>query len=565
MKSVYKLVLSDGYNLCRAVQADDTKFLQDIDWSNEDLTISALESGVMNQSILMDGLANSSNETVLALLEATPCISRYINLKEPYRGNTPLILSTSKGWSYSRDNDKSKVPHSVVIKKLIEKGAHVNATDAYGRTALHYAYLHRDKEAINYLIQHGALVNVKDLQGQTPLQYLSYDYQQAQIILEKATGGRINCTYGLDADRFKPDMLVEIVGDKKSAAQPEIESKASADGKVDKKSPGKLLTYGSLCSAVLKNDAAFLDDIDWSYDKSYMCEQLQSGQMYKSILLCGIANSSNKTVLKLLDATPLIRKYVNLRDKYSEMRPLILATINGWDYSEDGTPTSMVIKKLIEKGADVNSMDKYGRTALHYACVRKDGEAVKYLIANGANTKIEDRNKQTPLDLTLCDYESATKILKEMKFGRHRDRLNLDVTHFNSPNQFKSLRELLDGVGVDGSPAANRLPTLADAENKYKCMVESLAVNGIFNSNASKPDVESKDEVGVDGSPAANRLRERSDAENKCRVESLAVDGIFNSDASKPDGESKKAKTVTFDFNPISSFLEAGEIFRPIF
>eukprot|EP00919_Chromeraceae_sp_WS-2016_P057608 GHVR01136572.1.p1 GENE.GHVR01136572.1~~GHVR01136572.1.p1 ORF type:complete len:140 (-),score=16.10 GHVR01136572.1:176-595(-) len=55
------------------------------------------------------------------------------------------------------------------------------------------------------------------------------------------------------------------------------------------------------------------------------------------------------------------------------------------------------MKLLIEKGADVNEIDTYGRTALFWACEHGELDLVKLLIENGADINHKDKKRETPL------------------------------------------------------------------------------------------------------------------------------------------------------------------------
>ena len=48
------------------------------------------------------------------------------------------------------------------------------------------------------------------------------------------------------------------------------------------------------------------------------------------------------------------------------------------------------IKKLLNKGLDINQKDKYGCTLLHYACQNSDLEIIEYLLQKGANIEIKN-------------------------------------------------------------------------------------------------------------------------------------------------------------------------------
>ncbi|XP_052016969.1 ankyrin repeat and SOCS box protein 8 isoform X2 [Apodemus sylvaticus] len=54
------------------------------------------------------------------------------------------------------------------------------------------------------------------------------------------------------------------------------------------------------------------------------------------------------------------------------------------------------VELLLEKGAEVNALDGYNRTALHYAA-EKDEACVEVLLEYGANPNALDGNRDTPL------------------------------------------------------------------------------------------------------------------------------------------------------------------------
>jgi hypothetical protein len=83
--------------------------------------------------------------------------------------------------------------------------------------------------------------------------------------------------------------------------------------------------------------------------------------------------------------------------------PLTIAAQNGWPE---------VLRELLADvdlglGADVDAVDeKFGGTALHWACQRNDVECVQVLMQNGCDTSIEDKSGYTAYqmaELNNCD------------------------------------------------------------------------------------------------------------------------------------------------------------------
>lgn len=57
------------------------------------------------------------------------------------------------------------------------------------------------------------------------------------------------------------------------------------------------------------------------------------------------------------------------------------------------------IAYLLSKGANIDSVDEHGKTALWWAAFNGKLELVSFLIANGANPNLPDQQEKTPLDI----------------------------------------------------------------------------------------------------------------------------------------------------------------------
>lgn len=83
-----------------------------------------------------------------------------------------------------------------------------------------------------------------------------------------------------------------------------------------------------------------------------------------------------------------------------------------------GEQKEVIVKLLVEKGADMNKKDSRGRTALYAAIEFGNVYAVKLLLENGAKTDVEDKSGLTPLEWAetkpkQTPYPEIIRIIKE--------------------------------------------------------------------------------------------------------------------------------------------------------
>jgi ankyrin repeat protein len=95
-----------------------------------------------------------------------------------------------------------------------------------------------------------------------------------------------------------------------------------------------------------------------------------------------------------------------------------------------------VVKCLIEKGANVKAINKYGQTALHYAAMAGKLEVVKCLVDNGADVTIKDKYDSTALEVAKTDEikDILTNALKNPKSisAKPTDTLQQSLTLFKA-------------------------------------------------------------------------------------------------------------------------------------
>lgn len=67
------------------------------------------------------------------------------------------------------------------------------------------------------------------------------------------------------------------------------------------------------------------------------------------------------------------------------------------------------VKMLVELGANVNKRDRFGWTPLHYAASEGYEKICRYLLRNGANLRVENKDGKFPVEVT--DDEIILRIL----------------------------------------------------------------------------------------------------------------------------------------------------------
>lgn len=111
----------------------------------------------------------------------------------------------------------------------------------------------------------------------------------------------------------------------------------------------------------------------------------------------------------------------------------------------------LIVKYLIEKGADVNAKDSDNKTSLMYAVNAHSNTVLQLLLANGADVNIRDKNGNSPLHIAaLHGFNDTAGIL----VSHHANIDALNAAH-NAPlhtavrNNRKEIVQLLLNNGAD--------------------------------------------------------------------------------------------------------------------
>ncbi len=126
------------------------------------------------------------------------------------------------------------------------------------------------------------------------------------------------------------------------------------------------------------------------------------------------------------------------------------------------------VKELLSSRADVDALDREGRTPLFYAVAEGEFEIASQLIMNGANTNARDREGETPLHVAAREYRPE---LIRLLLANSAD-VDAQDKHGNTP----LFRAVFESRGRGGAIKV-LLAAGADRKrkNKYSVSPEELA------------------------------------------------------------------------------------------
>eukprot|EP01121_Diplochlamys_sp_Union-15-3_P005626 TRINITY_DN15959_c0_g1_i1.p1 TRINITY_DN15959_c0_g1~~TRINITY_DN15959_c0_g1_i1.p1 ORF type:complete len:251 (+),score=51.03 TRINITY_DN15959_c0_g1_i1:84-836(+) len=161
------------------------------------------------------------------------------------------------------------------------------------------------------------------------------------------------------------------------------------------------------------------------------------GDLWKSV-----KEGDEEAALKLLRSS---NKQIDINSKDEENGKTLLheACNRGFEH---------LVRKLLDMGAEVDSIDGSQYTPLHYAVAAGKPNIVKLLLAKGANIEYQGRDNQTPLHraakagknevvLVLLDHKADTKARISAPFSRYND---LTPADFARAFNFNDIAETIE-------------------------------------------------------------------------------------------------------------------------
>ncbi|XP_065584416.1 putative ankyrin repeat protein RF_0381 [Artemia franciscana] len=343
--------------------------------SGADLNIKCLGNSPLHVAAL-----NRNTQTVECLLKS----GTDVNIRNSY-GKTPLYLAALEG-------------HTETVECLIQSGADLNIKcGLLGNSPLHVAALNGNTQTVECLLKSGTDVNIRNSNGKTPLYFAAIEgYTEI-----------VECLIQSDADlNIKSSSLgdspLHVAAWKGNIQMVECLLKSGTDVNI-RNNNGET----PLCLAALEGHTETVECLI----QSGADLNIKSSTEGDSPLHVAAWNGNTQTVECLLKSGT----DVNIRNNYGET-PLFLAFLEGpkenveyliasgadlnINCREDKTQT---VECLLKYGAYVNSKEKDGMTALHYASRNGDKECVATLLEHGSDIDITNINDHTAFDVAVDD------------------------------------------------------------------------------------------------------------------------------------------------------------------
>ncbi len=317
--------------------------------------------------------------------------------------------------------DAAKNGDKEAIRTLLQKGANVNAADADGTIALHWASYRDDIETATLFIKSGAKVNTANDLGATPLWTASQNGSAAmtRLLLEAGANPNMALLSG------ETPLMVAARGGYPSVVEQLIAKGANVNAHGSRSQTALMWAVSQKHPEVVKILLAHHADIQ---TRSEAWKDVEAVPPHGYLEYNRAIPHGGETALMfaarvgdLDSAKLLVAAGANVNDAdASGVSATTLAAHSGF---------SDVVEFLLEKGADPNVAPN-GFTALQEAIMRHDEKSVAALLDHGANANAPLKT-WTPTRRTSKDWNFAPELIGATPFWL--------ASRFAEPNVMKLL------------------------------------------------------------------------------------------------------------------------------
>ena len=329
------------------------------------------------------------------------------------------------------------------VRSLLKQGANVNATQADGATALHWASYRDDLESADLLIRSGANVNARNDLGATPLWAACQNGSESMVGRLLTAGANPNAalllgeTPVMAAARSGSPAVVELLAAKG----------ANVNARAARGQTALMWAVAQKHPEVVKVLIANGADIHARSDSrtEVMAVPPHGYLEYNRAIPHGsdTALIFAARVDDLASAKLLVAAGANVNDEDAwGVSAVVLAAHSGF---------TDVVEFLLEKGANANS-DRAGFTALHEAVMRRDENLVKVLLDHGADANLPVRS-WTPTRRSSRDFNFPPELIGATPFWlaarfTEPEVMRLLVKHGADPLFVLRSERMVEGRGV---------------------------------------------------------------------------------------------------------------------
>jgi ankyrin repeat protein len=299
-------------------------------------------------------------------------------------------VSTDSGWSRSVLVQTIAFDENPKMADLLKNyGADLNHRGKYGQTDAHSSYHYCDH--LKKLLKAGLDLNVKDDFGKNAFFYLPSGFQTEK----KEIDGIVKLLKNSGMDINRHEEITKNTGEYDDFINPLIQAVIEGD---------------YVRTEILLQNGARIEAGAWA---------MQSVTPLHIAAMAG----DYRMVKLLAERGALIEGW-----HYWSKTPLSSAADLGKDYPRDvlrvnhsSEEYAKIVEFLIEKGANVNNIEKYENTPLHHAVEGGCKEIVRILLKHGAKIDAVNYDKESPLDMAKkLGRVRIQKILEEAQKGMRK-------------------------------------------------------------------------------------------------------------------------------------------------
>ncbi len=319
------------------------------------------------------------------------------NLAVPTQLQKAGLARNEKDYDFIKNNRAArlnfiKTADDEELTKLLKMKADFKIKDKESRTSLMYAARYNPRTSvISTLIGEGINLNEVDDNGFTALDYASKNPNAKAVKNELVKNGAFVVENTVATDENSQKKLFEAA---KTGTDIQITVAISEKASVNAKD-----TYGKTALMIASEYNQNPSVID-TLARNGASVELKDNAGYTAIMLAARSNPNPEIIKSLL------KWNANASDKYKNDVTLLMLA------SKDN-PSKEVISLLLSSGADVNETTLSGDTALSYAALKPNLEAVKTLFAAGASIRYLSDDKINEL-LHLAVNRSDKELLAMM-------------------------------------------------------------------------------------------------------------------------------------------------------